>query len=38
MPSDLQETAFVTAGGGLGAASSFCPSWVMYLFKKKQQD
>ena len=31
----LQETALVTAGGGLGApTSSLYPSWVMYSCKK----
>ena len=30
-PSDLQETALVTAIGGRGATSSLCPSWVIYL-------
>lgn len=35
MPSDLQETAFVTVAGGLGApVSSLWPSWVMYLRDK----
>ena len=27
MPSGRQDTALVTAGGGLGAASSLYPSW-----------
>ena len=31
MPSERQDTALVTAMGGLGATSSLCPSWVMYL-------
>ena len=31
MPSFLQETALVTAGGGLGAITSLWLSWVMYL-------
>lgn len=37
MPSDLQDTAFVTAGGGLGAVSSLCPSCVMYLSREKRE-
>ena len=32
--SDLQDTAFVRAGGGFGATSSFWPCCVIYLKKK----
>ena len=30
-PSDLHDTALVTAIGGRGAISNLCPSWVIYL-------
>ncbi len=35
-PSVRHETAFVTAGGGLGVSSSLWPSWVMYLKNASQ--
>ena len=38
IPSERQDTALVTAIGGLGATSSFCPSWVMYLRKCKHKN
>ena len=31
IPSDRQDTAFVTAMGGRAWISSLCDSWVMYL-------
>lgn len=31
IPSDLHDTALVTAIGGRGATSNLCPSCVMYL-------
>lgn len=38
MPSDRQDTALVTVGGGRGApTSNLCPCWVMYLKKKQKK-